>query len=85
MRPTFNTEIANYVRQGWTVESQTDTQAILVKPQRIGWFWNIVLSFLTCGIWLIVVAYKLINRKKDRLVLTADEAGYAKKGSFSRG
>jgi hypothetical protein len=84
MRPTFNTEISNYVANGWTVESQTDFQAVLVKPHRIGWFWNILLSVVTGGLWLIVVAYRLINRKKERLVLTADEFGYAQKGSFSR-
>jgi len=67
--------VAQYVRQGWAVESRTETQAIMTRKARIGWFWNIVLSVLTGGIWLLVVLYKVINRKVERKVLTVDAAG----------
>lgn len=67
--------VAEYVRDGWAVESRTDTQAVVSKKQRIGWFWNIVLSVLTGGIWLIVVVFKLVNRKVVRKVITVDAAG----------
>lgn len=42
---------------------------------RIGWFFNILLSIITGGLWLIVVIYKLVNRKTDRVVLTVSEDG----------
>lgn len=67
--------VAKYVGQGWAIESRTETQAVLTKKSRIGWFWNIVLSALTGGLWLIVVVFKLINRKVERKVITADAAG----------
>ena len=67
--------VAQHVSQGWAVESRTETQVVLTKKQRIGWFWNVVLSVLTGGIWLLVVVYKLVNRKVERKVLTADAMG----------
>ena len=67
--------VAQYVRQGWAVESRTDTQAVLTRKPRIGWFWNILLTLLTGGLWLIVVVFKLINRKVERRVLTVDQSG----------
>ena len=67
--------VAQYVSKGWAVESRTDTQAVLTRKPRIGWFWNILLTVLTGGLWLIVVVSKLINRKVERRVLTVDESG----------
>lgn len=64
-------KVAEYVNKGWAVESRTETQAVLTKKARIGWFWNVVLSVLTGGIWLLVVLYKVLNRKIERKVLTA--------------
>lgn len=67
--------VAKYVGQGWAIESRTETQAVMTRKSRIGWFWNILLSVVTGGIWLIVVFFKLVNRKVERKVLTADAAG----------
>jgi hypothetical protein len=67
--------VAKHVSQGWSVESRTETQAVLSKKARIGWFFNILLTVLTGGLWGIVVIYKLVNRKVERKVLTADAAG----------
>jgi hypothetical protein len=64
-------KVAEYVAKGWAVESRTETQAVVSKKAHIGWFWNIVLSVLTGGLWLLVVLYKVINRKTQRVVLTA--------------
>ena len=63
--------VAQYVNKGWAVESRTDTQVVLTKKARIGWFWNTILSIFTGGIWLLVVLYKVVNRKVERKVLTA--------------
>jgi hypothetical protein len=71
----LNREVASYVARGYAVESTTPGQAILSKKSRIGWFWNVLLSVVTGGLWLIVVVYKLINRKTDRVVLTVSEDG----------
>jgi len=67
--------VAKYVAQGWAIESRTDTQVVLTRKPKLGWFWNILLTVLTGGLWLIVVFFKLVNRKVERKVLTADTAG----------
>ena len=64
-------KVAEYVAKGYAVESRSESQAVMSRKARIGWFWNIVLSVLTGGIWLLVVLYKVINRKTERVVLTA--------------
>lgn len=64
-------KVAQYVAKGYAVESRTATQAVMSRKARIGWFWNVVLSVLTGGIWLLVVLYKVVNRKTERVVLTA--------------
>ena len=63
--------VAEHVNKGWAVESRTETQAVVSRKSRIGWFWNTVLSIFTGGIWLLVVLYKVINRKVERKVLSA--------------
>jgi hypothetical protein len=68
---TVDQAVAQYINKGWAVESRTDTQVVLTKKARIGFFWNLVLSVLTGGLWLLVVLYKVINRKVERKVLTA--------------
>lgn len=72
---TLQAEIARSAAAGWTVTSVTGGQAILQRTKRIGWFWNIVLSFITFGIWLIVVLVKVINRKTETMIITVDAAG----------
>lgn len=64
-------KVAEHVANGWAIESRTETQAVVSKKARIGWFFNTVLSIFTGGLWLIVVLYKVINRKVERKVLTA--------------
>lgn len=67
--------VAEYVSKGWAVESRSESQAVLSKRSRIGWFWNIVLSIITGGLWLIVVLFRVLNRKTSRVVLTVDPTG----------
>ena len=64
-------KVAEYVAKGYSVESRSDTQAVVSRKKRIGLVSNTLLTILTGGIWLVVVAYKVINRKVDRVVLTA--------------
>ena len=68
-------EVANYVKQGWTVETITAGQAVLSKNKRIGWFWNLILVILTGGLWLIYVVYRALNRKKLTAIITVDQYG----------
>ncbi|WP_412160827.1 hypothetical protein [Curtobacterium flaccumfaciens] len=68
-------EIARLSADGWTVTSVTGNQAILQRKKRIGWFWNLVLSVITGGLWLIVVIIRLVNRKTLTRVVSVDPSG----------
>lgn len=67
--------VADYVTRGWAVESRSANQAVMARKSTIGWFWNTLLALFTGGLWLIVVAYRVINRKVYRVVLTFDGIG----------
>jgi hypothetical protein len=67
--------LADYSRKGWQVTSTTPGQAILQRKKRIGWFWNLVLTLVTGGLWLIVVIVRLVNRKTETRVLVVDAFG----------
>lgn len=73
--PALNAEIARFASQGWTVSSVADGQAVLQRKKRIGWFWNILLTLLTGGLWLIVVLVRIINRKNETIILSVDPSG----------
>lgn len=75
----LNRAVAKYVKAGWATETITGTQAVLVKTKRIGLFWNVVLTAITAGVWLIYVAYRALNRKSTRIVLHVDEVGRVKR------
>jgi hypothetical protein len=65
-------EVARLTSKGYSVETLTPTLAVLAKRRRIGIFWNVVLSIATGGLWLIVVAIRMFNRKADRVTVTVD-------------
>lgn len=69
-------EIAEASRKGWSITSVTPgTQAILQRKKRVGWFWVTVLSILTVGIFLIIIAVRIVNRKMETLIITVDADG----------
>jgi hypothetical protein len=59
----------------WRVESQSDYQAVLAKGGNVNHTLHLILSLVTCGLWLLVwpVVY-LLNQRKT-LVLSVDEYG----------
>ncbi len=71
----LSAEIARYISQGYTAEAVLGATATLTKNKRIGWFWNTVLTVLTAGLWLIVVIFRVVNRKRYTIVLTVDRSG----------
>lgn len=71
----LNAEVARLARDGYTVQTNANNQAVLTKVRRMGWFWNTVLVIVTGGLWLIYVIYRALNRKKDTVILTVDQYG----------
>jgi maltodextrin utilization protein YvdJ len=65
--------VARWARNGWTVSSVSGPSAVLQRKKRIGWFWNLLLTIVTGGLWLIVVVIRVINRKIETVILTVDE------------
>jgi len=71
----LQTEVAKAVRQGYSVQSVGAGQAVLTKTKRIGFFWNLILTLVTVGIWLIWIIYRALNRKRSTLIITVDAFG----------
>lgn len=71
----LNHEVARFAAKGWTVSSVVGNQAVLQRKKRIGFWGNLFLTFFTWGLWLIVVALRILNRKIESLILTIDHYG----------
>ncbi|SKC38899.1 MULTISPECIES: hypothetical protein [Plantibacter] len=71
----LNAEVARYAARGWSVSSVQGQQAVLQRQKRIGWFWNLILTLITGGLWLIVVIIRVVNRKVESLIVTVDAYG----------
>ena len=71
----LNAEVARYASQGWTVSTVHAGQAVLQRKKRIGWFWNLILTLITAGLWLIVVIIRVVNRKIQTLIISVDAYG----------
>lgn len=67
--------VANQVRQGWRVESQTDFQAVLVRGQRPNHVLHLILTLVTLGLWGIVWLAIAIFGGERRAVVDIDAYG----------
>lgn len=67
--------VANQVRQGWRVESQSDFQAVLVKGQRPNNTLHLILTLVTVGFWLLVWIPLAIFGGEKRTVIDIDPYG----------
>lgn len=67
--------VANQVRQGWRVESQTDYQAVIVTGQRPNHILHLILTIVTLGLWGIVWIAIAIFGGEKRGVITIDDYG----------
>lgn len=63
------------VTQGAKVESQSDTQAVLVKGAPVNHILHLILSLVTCGVWLLVWGGVAIFGGEKRYVAAIDEYG----------
>jgi hypothetical protein len=67
--------IANYVGQGYRIESQSDTMAVLVVGKRVNHLLHFFVGIFTLGAWWIVWAIMAIAGGERRKMLTVDEYG----------
>jgi len=67
--------VANEIRQGWRVESQTDYQAVIVRGQRPNHMLHLILTLVTLGLWgLVWIAVVALGGEK-RGVIDIDAYG----------
>lgn len=66
-------EVAGLVSKGYKVEDRSATQVILSR-KKVNWWLHVFLSVITGGIWLIVLAVKILKSPK-RVTLTVDPSG----------
>ena len=67
--------VANQVRQGWRVESQTDYQSVLVTGSKPNHILHLILTLLTLGIWIIVWILVSLFGGETRRTLTVHPDG----------
>lgn len=67
--------VANEVRQGARIESQSDFQAVLVKGHRLNNTLHLILTLVTVGLWGIVWIALAIFGGEKRTVIDVDEYG----------
>lgn len=59
----YSTErLSRYLKGGYVIETENDQFLILVKRRKVGVFWNLLLTVLTGGLWLVVWGLRLIFR-----------------------
>jgi hypothetical protein len=68
--------VANEVRQGYRIESQTDYQAILVKGNRPNHLLHLILTIFTAGLWGFVWIGVAIFGGEKREVVDIDPYGH---------
>lgn len=71
----LNIAVSNAVAEGWRVESQTTSQAIVVKGKPINHGIHVFLDVITVGFWLLVhIPVWLINKRQVK-ILRVDATG----------
>lgn len=67
--------IRSGVVQGGRVESQSDTEAVLVFGQSVNHTTHVLIAIFTCGIWVIPWAVMALTGGEKRTLVTVDEYG----------
>jgi hypothetical protein len=69
--------VANEVRQGWHVQSQSDYQAVMIKEgTKVNHILHLILTLITLGLWAIVwIILAVTHKREKREVISVDEYG----------
>ena len=74
-RKILEDAVATYVRHGYSVALSTPHRAVVQRPQQVKVMLNLGLTLITGGVWLVILAVRLLNRPVDRVELAVDEWG----------
>jgi hypothetical protein len=71
--------VANAVQaeifRGGVVQSQADTQAVVLHGKQTNHILHLLLTLVTCGLWAIVWLILALTNKMSRVIITVDERG----------
>ena len=86
---TYQEQVDRLVAKGWRIDRQTDTYTVLHKGEAIGCapqFMDIVLIFVTGGLWLIVYLVQLsfFGLRERRVVKLPSGSGYVERPKMFR-
>lgn len=59
----------------WRVESQSDYQAVPAKGGNVNHVLHLIISLVTCGVWLLVWPVVYLLNQRQTLVLAVDDYG----------
>lgn len=74
-------EVAIWTAKGWTVEATTKVfgrSAMLREPRWRALLRDLLLVFVTAGLWLIYITYRALVGKTSNKIITVDRFGRAK-------
>lgn len=76
-RASLASGVASAVRGGWSVESQTEIQAVMVKPgTKVNHLLHLILTLVTVGLWVIPwILVTMLHKKTKHLVIAVDDYG----------
>jgi hypothetical protein len=69
------TAVTREVAAGWRVESQTPTNAVLVKGKQTSHVLHLILSFITFGLWVPVWIIMAVLNRRQAITLAVDPYG----------
>jgi hypothetical protein len=74
-RALLNQALMAKATRGFRVESQHDFQAVVVKPANVNHVVHLIVTLLTCGLWLLVWLIIAMSAKTTRMIMYVDEFG----------
>ena len=71
----LDAEVAEWIREGWRVESRSDFQCVMVSGKPVNHLLHLVLSIVTVGLWLFVWLVLVLTGGEDRELLQVNAFG----------
>jgi Helix-hairpin-helix motif len=75
LRAILGNAIMRQVSLGWRIESQVDNQAVMATGGEVNHVLHLLLSVVTCGVWLPVWVILGVTGMRKRMVVTVDPNG----------
>ena len=71
----LDAEMAEWIREGWRVESRSSFQAVMVSGRRVNHLLHLVISLVTAGLWIFIWIVLVLTGGENRELLLVDAYG----------